>query len=56
MRFRRDFIQLLQQQHAATVIRRPISRWSEARRHDKVTVRELLDLWSFLRSCWKLPV
>ena len=43
VRFRRDFIQLLQQQHAATVIRRPISRWSEARRHDKVTVRELLD-------------
>jgi hypothetical protein len=43
VRFRRDFIQLLQQQHAATVIRRPISRWSEARRHDKVTVREFLD-------------
>ena len=43
VRFRRDFIQLLRQQHAATVIRRPIQRWSEARRHDKVTVREFLD-------------
>ena len=43
VRFRRDFIQLLREQHAATVIRRPISRWSEARRHDKVTVREFLD-------------
>ena len=43
VRFRRDFVELLKAQHAARVIREPIQRWSEARRHDKVTVREFLD-------------
>ena len=43
VRFRLDFLAALRRTHASNMIRRPVSRWAEARRHDKTTVREFMD-------------